>query len=278
MKKDSNRYSHYTHIDVVFLPPSDQKAIDKLEGKLQVEKDIRADYSWHALANMMIHRMKYHGLDEKALAEFYELSETEVRRFIEMRNYADEYLKSRNKEGKWSELEDKYAFEKLVEKRKQLKSVGEKRLFEVESFTLIDNPSGGRLYQLIPDAFKYSDLIKTKLIQKFPIEIYEEESDDLLGTDFSDEKDIVLAELINKEENRADALTIIKETIETQNYLQKEENSARYVAKMLQKANASIQSAIAGSKQLDVSKEGVLESISSIEAGINTLKAWLENE
>ncbi len=274
--KDKNKYTHFEYIDVIVLPPSDPKAIDKLEGKLQVEPDIRANYTWHALANMMLARMRLHGLDEKALADFYDLSESEVKNYIDMRNYAEEYLKSRNKEGKWSELEDEYAFDQLVKKRKQLESVGDKRLFEVEAFALIDDPTGGRLYKFIPDLYKYRETINEKLLEKFPINIVDRTQDDPLGSNIEDELNLNLANLIDEEKNRKEALDIIKDTIETENYLRKEENTVKYVLKQLQKANASIQSALAGTKHQDTTKDGIKETISSIEISLNVIKKWLE--
>ena len=274
--KDSSIYSHYEYIDIIVLPPSDPKAIDKLEGALQVDRDIRADYAWHALANMMLDRMRLHGLDEKALAEFYDLTESEVKKYIEMRNYAEEYLKSRDKAGKWSELEDKYAFEQLVSKRKQLESAGDKRLFEIQAFALIDDPTGGRLYEYIPDLYKYRETINEKLLEKFPINITETTQNDPLGSNIEDELNLNLANLIDEEKNRKIALDIIKDTIETQNYLRKEENTAKYVLKQLQKANASIQSALAGTKHQDTIKDGVKETISSIEISLSAIKKWLD--
>jgi hypothetical protein len=272
---DGDKYSHFEYIDVIVLPPSDPKAIDKLEGKLEVERDIRADYTWHALANMMLDRMRLHNLDEKSLAEFYDLTEQEVKKYIEMRNYAEEYLKSRDKEGKWSELKDEYAFEKLVEKRKQFNSIGEKRLFEIQAYTLIDDPKGGRLYQFIPDLYKYSESIKERLLEKFPVTIVETQTDDLLGSNIDDEVNLNLAKEIDKDNNRKEAAEIIKDTIEMQNDLRKEENSAKYLLKQLQKANGLIQSALGATKHKDLQKEGVSETIRSIEISIDAIKKWL---
>jgi hypothetical protein len=276
---DEKKYSHFEYIDIIILPPSDQKAIDKLEGTLQIEKDIRDDYSWHALANMMIDRMKIHGLDEKMLSEFYGLSESEVKNYIEMRNYADEYLKDRDKEGQWTIVSGKkYAFEQMVNKRKQLVSSGEKRLFETEAYVLIDDPTGGRLYESIPDLFKYRDVVQEKLLIDFPINIEPTIGDDLLGSNIKEEIDHALAQKINDMKNRHKALEIIKDTIETQRSLEKERDTAKYVLKQLQRANASVQSALAATKNSDTLKDGVEETIKSIDVGLTLIRKWLFNE
>lgn len=276
---DEVKYAHFEYIDIIILPPSDPKAIDKLEGALQIEKDIRDDYSWHALANMMIDRMKMHGLDEKMLANFYDLSESDVKIYIEMRNYANEYLKARDKEGQWSDVSDKrYAFEQMVNKRKQLVSSGEKRLFEVEAYVLLDDPTGGRLYEYIPDLFKYREMIQEKLLEDFPINIEAAPDDGLLGSNVEEEIEHALSQKIDDAQNRNKAMEIIKDTIETQRSLEKERDTAKYVLKQLQKANAAVQSALAGTKHPETLKDGVEETIKSIELGLVSIRKWLVNE
>lgn len=273
--KDTAKYSHFNYIDVIFLPPSDPQAIDKLEGKLQVDRDKRADYSWHALANMILARMQLHGFDIKTIAETYQLSELEIKRYLDMRSYAEAYLISRDKEGKWSELEDEYAFVKLVEKRKLLKKGGEKKLFEAQAFILIDDPSGGRVYQSIQNLNKYRNEVRTALLEAFPIKPSTSNITDLLGNDLEDEINILLAETIDNVKNREDAMAIIKDTIDTQMFLKKEENTTNYVFSMIQKANTAIQNAIAGTNSTDMNKEGISAIIQSVEDGLNEIKKWL---
>ena len=62
LSQDGDAYGHFGHVDAVILPPCDDKAIDKLEGALQIEPDIRDDYTWDSLANMMQDRKKLHRL------------------------------------------------------------------------------------------------------------------------------------------------------------------------------------------------------------------------
>jgi len=141
----------------VVLPHSDDKEIDRLEASLQIEKDIRADYTWDAMANMMKQRQLLHQLSDENLAAFYDMKVSEIKMNSEMLRYAEEYLKSRGKENRWSSVSgSEEAFRKIVEKRQNLASVGEKELFKEVAFVLIDNPEevGGRLYDAIPNAQK----------------------------------------------------------------------------------------------------------------------------
>ena len=156
--EDAKKYGHFSHVDVVVLPHSDDKEIDRLEASLQIEKDIRADYTWDAMANMMKQRQLLHQLSDENLAAFYDMKVSEIKMNSEMLRYAEEYLKSRGKENRWSSVSgSEEAFRKIVEKRQNLASVGEKELFKEVAFVLIDNPEevGGRLYDAIPNAQKY---------------------------------------------------------------------------------------------------------------------------
>src|SRR5574337_1413439 len=51
---EAGKYAHFQHIDIAVLPHCEEKEIDRLEARLQIAKDIRADYSWDAQANMML--------------------------------------------------------------------------------------------------------------------------------------------------------------------------------------------------------------------------------
>jgi hypothetical protein len=277
LAKDSQKYGHFDHVNVLVLPKSDEEAIDRLEAQLQLEPDILAGYSWHACANMLLDRMRLHGLNEKSLATFYNRRESEIAEYIDMRNYAAEYLKARGKEGRWSELGDtEFAFRAMVKARKQIPSPGRKRLFEVGAFALLDDPQGGRLYEYIPELQKFHNEIREGLLQEFKIEQQQPLDDDPLGADPHEMASQLLAEIIDEPANRARTTEIIKDTIETQESLEREKDSASYVLKQLQKANAAVQSALAATHKPDTIRGGISETIESIETGLISLRQWLK--
>jgi hypothetical protein len=278
LAKDSKLYSHFAYIDIVVLPKADDAAIDKLEGDLQLEPDILAGYMWHAFANMILDRMRLHHHDKKAIAQFYGKRETEVTDYLDMREYAVEYLKARGKEGQWSEVNKaEEAFRAMVAKRKQINGAGAKRLFEVGAFALLDDPKGGRLYEYIPDLHKYRETIRDRLLAEFPVQVPNEIANDPLGIDPQEVKSQQLAEVIDIPSNREKVAELIKEVIDTQESLNREKDSAQYVLKQLQKANAAIQSSLTGIHRPDSIRDGIAETIASIETGIKTLRKWLNN-
>ncbi len=126
--KEPTTYGHFRHIDAAILPHCDEKEIDRLEANLQIEKDIKADYSWDARANMMLAKRKRDNFSDKELGELYGMKEGEVKELLDMRAYADEYLRSRGLADRWSLVsEDEFAFRRLVTSRQKLPSAGANR-------------------------------------------------------------------------------------------------------------------------------------------------------
>jgi hypothetical protein len=278
LKEDPTKYAHFSHVDVVVLPPGDDKAIDKLEGALQVEPDIRDDYTWDSLANMMKVRQTLHGLDTNALADFYRKKESDVKELLDMLDYAAVYLKERGKARQWSEVSGKeFAFQQMVKKRGTLSSAGEKQLFEQVAFSLIDDPEGGRLYEVIPDAHKHFVVIKAALLEAFPV--VEAEASiglDLLGGAPVTSTDVPLAVEIGKDEDsRKKAAGIVKNQLEVMKLIDREKKSADFLLVQLQKANTLIQNATIAGLKPDARQDGVEKQITAIEQGLDRIRKWL---
>lgn len=279
---EANResFSHFDNIDAVVLPPSDDKAIDKLEAKLQVQKDIKDKYSWDAVTLMWKQRKDQHGLTDEELADMYETDIGELRENFEMLEYAFQYLESRGKSNYWSLVSGmEYAFRQMVTKRKKISSAGDKKLFEDSAYVLLDDPKGGRLYEYIPDLQKFLPKVKDSLYEEFKerLEGREEKGglEDLFG-DVSQVSglEIQLAEIIGEESNREKASEVIKEVIESQRQMEREIKTANHVLKSLQRANTEIHNAITGLKP-ETNTKGIAEQVKAIELGLVSIKAWL---
>ena len=278
LKEDAKRFEHFSHIDVIVLPPADEKAIDKLEGELQVEPDIRDDYTWDALANMMRKKQSRHGLDTNALAEFYKKKEPEVVELLDMLEYAASYLEKRGMARLWSKISDKkFAFQQMVKKRSSFPNAGAKQLFEEVAFVLIDDPEGGRLYEAIPDAHKHFDKIRSALGSAFPVAATTGGDDlDILGGGAVTSTDVPLAQEISKDdESRKKAHTIVRSTIEILRLLEKEKKSADFLLLQLQKANGFVQNGITVGLRPESTRAGVEEQIVAIEEGLVRIRKWL---
>lgn len=277
LTEDKKEYNHFSTIDVVVLPTASDKDIDSLEADLQIEKDIRADYTWDAMANMMKQRMEMHNLSSEELAIFYRMKPAEIEKNFEMLNYAEEYLKSRGKSDQWSLVSDnEHAFKGIVETRREMVSTGEKELFKESAFVLIDNPNeaGGRLYDTIPSIRKYIEPIKSKLIKEFPITEAEKSESDIFGTPENPNYDLALSIKIGEPINRVKARQIISDTIEDQKSLAKDAESVTHLFKLVQKANTAIQTASLAMRP-ESSTEGIEDQLKSIEAGIKNIREWL---
>jgi hypothetical protein len=286
-ERDAAKYAHFSHVDAVVLPPLDDAAVDKLEARLQIEPDIRDEYTWDAKANMLYDRQQIHGLRTAELASLYNYRESQVKQYLDMREYAITYLKSRGAAERWSRVSDKeFAFKKIVEKRRGLTSEATRRLFEEAAFVLLDDPEGGRLYDSIPQLAVHIDTIRDRLGREFePVRAFvtsrvsepsPSSADDFFTSNDvpPDASDVDLANVIAAPENRVRAAEVLKDVIEGAQALERERGSAEYVLKRLQRANTEIQQAINGIQDSS-SRDGVPEQLNQIEAGLRRLKEWL---
>lgn len=282
---DNAKYGHFRHIDVAVLPHCDEKEIDRLEATLQIAKDIKADYSWDAEANMMLAKQLRDGFSNKELAELYDMKETEVQELMDMRAYADEYLRSRKKANLWSQVsEHEFAFKKIVSSRPRISGIGSQEVFKQAAFTLIDNPdeAGGRLYDAIPAIVESLDLIKEKLQAEFEVK------PDAVVVDLNDmfggappaagesSLDMPLAKEIQKPESAEKARKIIVEVIESQRQLKKDSKSAGYLLDCCAKAQSTLTAAVKDGLRPESKLAGVAKQLDQIQAQVEKIRTYLD--
>lgn len=278
------KYSHFLHIDVAVLPHCDEKEIDRLEATLQIEKDIKADYSWDAEANMMIAKQKRDGFSNKDLAELYGMKDADVVSLIDMRSYADEYLRSRGKTDIWSEVaHHEEAFRKISTSRQRISGIGSQEVFKQAAFALIDNPdeAGGRLYDTIPAIVESLDQIKEKLQAEFELKPDSKVSalQDLFGgspaSDNTTSLDIPLAKEMQKPECADRARKIIVEVIESQRQLKKDSKSASYLLDCCAKAQSMLAAAVKDGLRPESKLPGVAKQLDQIQLQLETIRTYL---
>jgi len=282
---DNLKYGHFRNIDIAVLPHCDEKEIDRLEAALQIAKDIKADYSWDAEANMMIAKQSRDGFSNKELAELYDMKETDISELMDMRSYADEYLRSRKKANLWSLVsEHEFAFRKIVTSRQRISGVGSQEVFKQAAFTLIDNPdeAGGRLYDAIPSIVECLDLIKDKLQTEFQVKPEEAAPDlnDLFGgtppKPFENLLDLPLAKEIQKPECSEKARKIIVDVIESQRQLKKDSKSAGYLLDCCAKAQSSLTAAVKDGLRPESKLNGVAKQLDQIIAQVQKIQSYLD--
>ena len=282
--KDKSKYSHFENIDVVVLPHCDNKEIDRIEARLQISKDIRADYSWDARAKMMQAKQRRDNFSNKEIADMYEMSEGDIKELFDMLSYAEEFLKSRGKEGHWSIVSDREsAFQKLAQFRPKIATIGKQELFKEISFSLIDKPeeAGGRLYEQIPAIYDNLEKVTEKLLEKFPVTPEAKEHgdmEDMFGGLPNNSKesglDIPLSKEIGKPENSDAARTLVVDVLDTQRQLKKDSKGANFLITCCAKAQAAL-TAAAGDLRAETKTQGVETQLASIEELVGKIRAFI---
>lgn len=287
-QKDGKEYGHFGHVDVVVLPHCDEQELDRLEAKLQIEKDIRSDYTWDAEAAMMLQKQKLHGFSTSQLCQLYGKKKSEVEDLLAMRNLASEYLETRGKVNAWSEVSgDKYAFQELLKALSVTDSVGDREIIKHAAFSLIDDSGGAgeRLYAVIPKVKVHLDAVKTGLAEAFPLPAPEvDEAAELAFGCGKSEAEVIagqppaialVAEMRKDEESVKKARDVVVEVIRSQDEQGREREAADFLAKTLKKANTLIQNALGHGLRPESSVIGVKAQLEQIRAGVESIEAWL---
>jgi len=275
------RYAHFSHVDVVVLPPCDERDIDELEARLQIKKDTKAEYSWITFSIMLRKRRQEHGYTDKELALLYDKKKNEIKQLLLMLDEVEKYLEERRQPKRYHLVQDEFAFRKLVEGRAKLTKEAEKDVFEKVAYCLIDDSSrsSGRLYKVIPEVEKYLPQVVERLEEELPLEEYtspkkKTEVDELLGE--ISEKSVGLSKAINDPKHRETILEVVSDVVESERIKKKTKKDANAVLILLKNANTNLAEAITllGKK---TSSTGMKEQLDSIASAIKTLRNWLKN-
>jgi len=283
------KFGHFSHVRVIVLPPADNKAIDRLEAELQVAKDIRDEYTWDTLANMLNEKKQAQGYSISQLAELYpERSQKDIVELLDMREYAIEYMQTRGKPNHWSLVKEHFhAFQEIVRGRSKQTSAAEKKVFEEVAFTLVDNPKGAgqRLYAVISKAATLMPDIINRLNEEIPEIPYATASVEPVrtGSDPTGFFDVgegkvqsaadALVKSIRKGENGDTVREVVKDVVQHALEKEAEQKSTSYVRIKLQRANTEVQHALNGIDAKSA-KTGVNEQILAIEKGLNDIRKW----
>lgn len=286
-QKDKTKYGHFENIDVIVLPHCDQKEIDRIEARLQIARDIRADYSWDARAKMLKAKQKRDSYSDKEVGELYEMSKSEVIALFDMLSYAEEFLKSRGKEGHWSLVsKQELAFQKIAQTRSKITSIGKQELFKELSFALMDNPddAGGRLYEQIPAIYTHLEAVSSKLLEKFPVAESDSGDDgleDVFGVSpvpsSESSADIPLINIISKPENIGDTREIVVDVLEVQKQLKRDSKDANFLIACCAKAQSNLTAAVAELKA-ETKTAGVDIQLKAIEELLATIRAFIAKD
>jgi len=286
---DPLAYAQFGHVDAVILPHCDERELDRLEARLQIEKDIRSDYSWDAEANMVLQKQRLHGFTTPELAQLYGKTKREIEDLIAMRELAAEYLRSRGKEHAWSEVRgDNYAFQELLKARLATSSPADSEIVKEASFALIDAPgeAGGRLYAVIPKVREHLAAVKKSLAEAFPQGVSTPDATAVaaFGGATAKPDGAIGSELALVAAMKKDAAAVkrsrevIVEVIRSQDEQIKERDTADFLFNTLKRANALMQNAAGHGLRAESSIGGVASQIESIKLALARVEKWLSDK
>lgn len=281
---DKKKYKSFETIRIAVLPDCDEKAIEDLEKKLQIQNQMRAEYHWHAIALMAEEEIN-RGAKDGEVAKSYDMSTQKLHLYIDAMHYAELYLKKINKPNQWSLVDkDYYAFEEMVKGRKKLSTQGEKELFEVTCFKLIEKGSeSGRLYQVIQDVANNIKPISKELEQKvLPAESEKKEDTkklELLGGQKAQvDKTSKVAQAIAESDDSGMIKKTVHNVIETQKALQSEKDASNYLISQVSKAATFLQNAVSNGFVENANIEGIRAQLDNIKSRIDEIQEWIDNK
>lgn len=286
LKEDPKKFASFQMIMVAVLPDHDKDAVVDLETQLQIKRDIKAEYSWHAKAYSYISEMARTGKQYKDLDIKYNLKSGSVSSEIDAYRLAEKYLISINKKDIWSLVDkDEFAFKKIAatrDSRTTEKDVFSGDVFETLAFDVVseghDNKlekGTGRLYENIPDIARYTDQIVKKIKRDIAPEVYEEEKKNAESKGINASESAIMLKVLKK----VDPSIIAKEAVRTAKAwksIDEEEKGKKALFSLIQKASSNLGTAVTADKS-GQDKDGVSELLDTIDSSVKSLREWIND-
>ena len=275
--------TRFSHVDVIILPKCSPKDIDELEAHLQVERDIKEEYSWISLALTLRQKLDSKQYSDDELSSIYELSKKEIQTKIAQLLLAEEYLASRKKERRYLDLEkSEFAFDQLLKNRAKLcSSLGQQQLLSEVAFRLIDSPEGDRLYASITDAREALPNIREALQRELPILQHNADAgtpdSDLFGTKPVDTAEAGYADTLRAlrvAEDDGAVYQIIQNEIEAKRERDRAARRGNSAMDAIRKANTAMTDAVS-LLSAQVTPVGIAEQLDGIELSVKKVRDWL---
>lgn len=280
-----DKYKHFETIEIAILPECDDKEIQVLEEKLQIRKEKRAEYKWHAKA-MMAQLSEKNGTKHADVAKAFAMSSQSLTLLLNSLKYADKYLKSIGKPDQWSLVDKEYhAFDKLVKNIKKFEIQGDQELFETLVFNMISQgSSSGRLYEVIDDLADNFEKVKAKLATKYSVSSETESSDsaiDILAGEHV-ERDVgsKIAGTIcsSDEKEKIKAISYVNSVVSSEKEIRREQEAATYLINQVSKASSLLKAAADQGLREDSEIEGVQDHLDTIKKAVSDIEKWLSRK
>lgn len=282
---DQAKYSHFSHVDVVVLPKCEDKELDAIESRLQIEKDIRSDYAWHAEAKMFKEKQRKFGYSTTELSRQYRKKKKDIEELFEIRELGTEYLSARGKKNMWSLLnETEHTFKRLNKTMKEQKSLADREVLKELAFHYIDDPDAAeeRLYTFIPKLGKHLSSVKDELRLEFSDTDAKYTDDQALlafggdETTSTEANDMELvAKIFASPAGISKAQDVIVETLKTEKEKVGEEAKAKYFIKQLHKSRTALNDALNLGLTPEAEIEGAEKQLDAMVASIAHIREFI---
>lgn len=282
---NEEKYSHFSHVDVVVLPKCEDKELDAIESRLQIEKDIRSDYTWHAEAKMFKEKQRRFGYSTTELSRQYRKKKKDIDELFEIRELGAEYLSARGKKNMWSLLnETEHTFKRLNKTMKEQKSLADREVLKELAFHYIDDPDAAeeRLYTFIPKLGKHLGSVKDELRLVFSDEDTKYPDDQALlafgggETNSTEVTDMELvASIFASPATISKAQDVIVETLKSEKEKVGEEAKAKYFIKQLHKSRTALNDALNLGLTPEAEIEGAEKQLEAMEASILRIREFI---
>lgn len=276
---DAKTFAHFGHVDAIILPPCDERAIDELESRLQLQPDIKEKYTWTARAIMLRHKRERQGYTDEDLKRIYNLGPKQIQEQIAILELAEEYLERRGKPKHYSFVEnDDFALQQLRKCLKETQSEGERSVLKALGYLALEKPEGqeGRLYAVIPQISEHLKPIVERCRTELTLQPIQQDValDDLLGSADPDLSSLAVA--LDNPANRERVQDIVQDVIESQDAAERQRDNADFALSRIREANTKLlqaRSALGPSS----TKSGIKEHLDAIQTSLEEIRKWLAN-
>lgn len=277
-KDETNELDNLRTLQVVILPPADERDIDRLEAAYQLTEDIKLDYSWTARAYMLRARQQEHGFSESELAGIYQIARPEVVELLNILGLAEEYLEERGQPNQYNQVDGaEFAFRALKKEREKVKNEPEKALLQQLAFVAIEDWDSGRVYSAIPKIAENLNKIRQAVIDEFPVpsETVTDEAAALLG--LAQVKVDPLIKVLQDDDKRQEVRSIMADVIESSDESKRENKRANRTLFQLNKAHELLKLAYRSYKH-SKDKVAVSNKLDEIEDVVYELKEKIDGK
>jgi len=265
-------------IDVVFLPPADDRDLDRLEALYQLTEDIKEPYSWTARAYMLRVRKKEHKFSNAELSAIYQIPEAEVDELLAMLGLAEEFLEQEDEPNRYERVDDdEFAFRQLLKARSKLTDETSKDALQQLAFCAIEKWDEGRLYAVIPRIAENLKEVRKAIETEFPStpKTKTNQAAALLGLSSIPVDPVSI--VLSVKDNRSKVREILADVLEAAAERKREAKRETKVLTRLTRAHELLSSALADLESA-ADKDSLSRKVAEISATVAQLCKKLDDE